>query len=107
MILGRQSSMAGVWAASARAVMTGSITSTPPGACGLGLATPTTSTVVSSGSVSTWAIVGLVPDDDLGSAGAVAHDEERQAGETAAAVHPAVEANGVAGPVGVRRERRT
>ena len=46
---GRQSSTGGVAAGSVNGVITGSVSSMPPGACGLAVAVPTTSTVVSSG----------------------------------------------------------
>ena len=73
--VGRHSSTGGVSASSDSAVTVGSVTSTPPGACGLAVAVPTTSTGVSSGG----RLVAASPlDDDLGQAGAVADDQERE-----------------------------
>ena len=70
-------------------VITGSVTSMPPGACGLAVAIPTTSTVVSSGGTAASPRAGL--DHDLREAGAVADDEEGQRRELAATVDPALQ----------------
>ena len=78
-------------AASDSARTAGSVTSTPPGACGLAVAVPTTSTGVSSGGSPAAASPRT---HDLGEAGAVADDQERERGELAAAVHPALQPDG-------------
>ena len=103
-IFGRQSSIGGVAAGSVSAVKTGSTISTPPGACGFGLVTPTTSTVVSSLRDVDLGEGGLVLDHDLRGAGAVAHHHEGQAAQPTAPVDPAAEADRRARLVGVRRK---
>ena len=90
--VGRHSSTGGVSASSDSARIVGSVTSTPPGACGLAVAVPTTSTGVSSGGTS-----ALAAHHDLGEPGAVADDEEGELGQLAAAVHPALQPDGRAG----------
>ena len=89
-------------ASSESARTTGSVTSTPPGAWALAVAVPTTSTGVSSGGT-----VGRVAaDHDLGQAGAVADDQERERRELAAPVHPALQPDGRAG-LGVGRSEQS
>ena len=91
--VGRHSSTGGVSASSDSAVTVGSVTSTPPGACGLAVAVPTTSI----GRLLGRQAGGRLPaDHHLGEAGAVADDQERELRQLAATMHPALQADGLA-----------
>ena len=72
-------------AGSASTRISGSCTSTPPGACSFATATPSISSTVSGSSSA------RLLEDDLRQSGAVAQDEERHARQVAPAVEPALQ----------------